>query len=87
MRQIEAALEKCDLFIAIGTSGTVYPAAGFVEIAKSYGAQTIRFDITLPPDGHQFDQYFHVEASKMIPKWAGDLIGETSPHQHSLLLI
>jgi NAD-dependent deacetylase len=76
MRQIEAALEKCDLFIAIGTSGTVYPAAGFVEIAKSYGAQTIRFDIALPSDGHQFDQYFYTKASKMIPKWVGELIGE-----------
>jgi NAD-dependent deacetylase len=76
MRQIEAALEKCDLFIAIGTSGTVYPAAGFVEIAKSYGAQTLRFDIALPLDGHQFDQCFHAEASKMIPKWVGGLIGD-----------
>jgi NAD-dependent deacetylase len=75
LSQIEAALEKCDLFVAIGTSGMVYPAAGFVEIAKSYGAQTLRFDIALPSVGHQFEQYFHAEASKMIPKWVGELIG------------
>jgi NAD-dependent deacetylase len=76
LRQIQAALERCDLFLAIGTSGTVYPAAGFVEVAKFYGGQTIRFDIALPSDGNQFDQCFHAEASKMIPKWVGELIGE-----------
>lgn len=48
MRQIEAALEQCDLFIAIGTSGTVYPAAGYVEIAKASGAQTHQFDVKAP---------------------------------------
>jgi NAD-dependent deacetylase len=76
LSQIEAALEKCDLFVAIGTSGTVYPAAGFVEIAKAHGAETFRFDIALPPEERQFDQYFHAEAGKMIPKWVGELIGE-----------
>src|SRR5690606_29882321 len=41
MERIQAALESCDLFICIGTSGVVYPAAGFVQMAKASGAYAI----------------------------------------------
>ncbi len=40
MDRISAALEECDLFLSIGTSGNVYPAAGFVRIAAEAGART-----------------------------------------------
>jgi NAD-dependent deacetylase len=77
LRQIEAALEKSDLFVAIGTSGTVYPAAGFVEIAKAKGAETHRFDIELPLGSERFDKCHLGNASRLLPKWVGELINET----------
>ena len=50
--QIERALTECDFFIAIGTSGTVYPAAGFVRLAKAYGATTLMLIQSLVTQEH-----------------------------------
>ena len=41
MGKIERELSECDLFVSIGTSGQVYPAAGFIQFAKSNGAKTV----------------------------------------------
>ena len=76
LRQIEAALEKCDLFAAIGTSGTVYPAAGFVEIVKAHCAETRRFDIELAEGSNHFDLCHVGEAGQTLPKWVNKLIGD-----------
>jgi NAD-dependent deacetylase len=70
LRQIEAALEKCNLFAAVGTSGTVYPAAGFVQIAKAHGAEAHRFNTALPTASEQFDVCHLGNASQLLPKWA-----------------
>ncbi|MGL4517212.1 MAG: NAD-dependent deacylase, partial [Shewanella sp.] len=48
MDRIHDALDHCDLFIAIGTSGTVYPAAGFVDSANHHGAQTVEVNLMAP---------------------------------------
>ncbi|MCV5646638.1 NAD-dependent protein deacylase, partial [Escherichia coli] len=45
MGEIYAALEEADLFVSIGTSGVVYPAAGFVHDAKMHGAHTIEINL------------------------------------------
>jgi len=45
MDKIETALSHCDLFISIGTSGQVYPAAGFVQMASAYGAHTVELNL------------------------------------------
>lgn len=45
MERIEAALRSCDLFVAVGTSGAVYPAAGFVQSAKYCGARTVELNL------------------------------------------
>lgn len=74
LRQIEAALEKCDLFVAIGTSGTVYPAAGFVEIAKAHGAQTHRFDVNLGRGSDHFGTCRLGAASQTVSAWANEFI-------------
>jgi NAD-dependent deacetylase len=76
LRRIEAALEACDLFVAVGTSGTVYPAAGFVEIAKAHGAKTHQFNIDLPVGSDRFDLCHVGSAAQLLPKWVGELIGE-----------
>lgn len=45
MERIGAALSKADLFVAIGTSGVVYPAAGFVRLANEVGADTLELNL------------------------------------------
>ena len=75
LRRIETALERCNLFVAIGTSGTVYPAAGFVEIAKAHGAETHQFDKNLDRGSHRFDLCHVGEAGQTLPKWVNELIG------------
>jgi NAD-dependent deacetylase len=77
LRQIMAALEKSDLFVAIGTSGTVYPAAGFFEIAKVHGAETHRFDIELPLDIEGFDQCHLGAAGKTVAAWVTGVMLES----------
>lgn len=75
IRQIEAALEACDLFVSVGTSGTVYPAAGFVEIAKGYGAETHQFNIDLPIGSERFNMCHRGSAGQLLPKWVRELSG------------
>jgi NAD-dependent deacetylase len=76
LSQIEAAMKKCNLFVAIGTSGTVYPAAGFVEIARAQGAETHRFDKDLAEGSHRFDLCHVGEAGQTLTKWVNELIGD-----------
>lgn len=78
MHQIEAALAKCDLFASIGTSGTVYPAADFVEIAKAHGAETHRFDIEVAEQRKYFDIQHHGRAGNTVTAWVNLLIEEYS---------
>ena len=62
MERIDAALTDCDLFVSIGTSGAVYPAAGFVQTARYCGARTL--EINLEPS--QGSMFFDEQ-----PRWAG----------------
>lgn len=67
MDDIMTALMQCDLFISIGTSGSVYPAAGFVEIANQAGAHTVELNLE-PSDQHnQFKESIHGPASLVVP--------------------
>lgn len=75
-RQIEAALEACDLFIAIGTSGMVHPAAGFVKIAKAQGAETHQFNIEIAEEQKHFDTYHLGAASQTVAAWVNEVIDE-----------
>ncbi len=69
MDEIYQALEQCDLFLSIGTSGNVYPAAGFVEIANRAGAETI--EINLEPSAVQssFDRHVEGKAGEALPSF------------------
>lgn len=67
MDDIMSALMSCDLFVSIGTSGTVYPAAGFVEIANQAGAHTVELNLE-PSDQHsQFKQPINGSATALVP--------------------
>lgn len=74
MDRIEAVLANCDLFVSIGTSGAVYPAAGFVQTARHYGAQTLEMNLD-PSEGSIF---FHESrmgrAGELVPAWVGELL-------------
>lgn len=73
MSRITQALESCDLFVSIGTSGNVYPAAGFHELAKQHGARTV--ELNLETTGSRFDQHIYGRASDVVPGFVERLLG------------
>ncbi len=73
MPRIEKALQSCDLFAAIGTSGQVYPAAGFVRAAKSRGARTVLLNLEAPEGEEDFDICRTGVATVVVPQWVADL--------------
>lgn len=73
MDRIYAALEACDLFVSIGTSGNVYPAAGFVQSARMAGARTVELNLE-PSDGATlFEEAVYGPAGTVVPEWFGKL--------------
>lgn len=74
MDEIYSALEACDLFVSIGTSGQVYPAAGFVQVAKSVGARTV--ELNLEPTSSVFDASFNGLAGTIVPTFVEGLLKE-----------
>ncbi|WP_137388718.1 NAD-dependent deacylase [Rhodoligotrophos defluvii] len=74
---ISRALDDADLFVAIGTSGTVYPAAGFVAEARARGIRTCEINLE-PSDGaYLFDDRRYGPASETVPAWVEDMLGGT----------
>ena len=73
MERIAEALNACALFVAIGTSGEVYPAAGFVEEARRVGAETL--EINLEATGARFDRRILGPASDTVPAWVDEVLG------------
>ncbi|MEH6528601.1 MAG: Sir2 family NAD+-dependent deacetylase [Porticoccus sp.] len=74
MNEIYQALSACDLFIAIGTSGNVYPAAGFFETAKMTGAHTVELNLEPSLNGSQFSEQHYGPASVVIPHYFKTLL-------------
>lgn len=73
MKEITAALENCDLFIAIGTSGNVYPASGFYQLAKQHDAFTV--ELNLENTGSWFDEHHTGRASDIVPAYLDKILG------------
>ncbi len=74
MDKIEKELSRCDLFMSIGTSGVVYPAAGFCEIAKAAGAKCVEFNLEKSAVGSRFDKGIYGKASQTLPKFVDNLL-------------
>lgn len=74
MERILAALSQCDLFISIGTSGNVYPAAGFVEQANQAGAQTVELNLEPSQRLTAFAEHRHGPASQLVPAYVKELL-------------
>jgi NAD-dependent deacetylase len=75
MDRIEAALRACDLFVSIGTSGAVYPAAGFVQTARYCGARTLELNLEPSQGSLFFDETRIGKAGERVPEWVAEVLG------------
>ena len=73
MDAIERALSACELFVSIGTSGAVYPAAGFVQMARQMGKQTLELNLEPSQGSHFFGESRLGPASQLVPDWVEGL--------------
>lgn len=74
MERIELALSQCDLFVSIGTSGAVYPAAGFVQTARHYGAQTLEMNLEPSEGSFHFHESRMGKAGNLVPEWVEEIL-------------
>jgi NAD-dependent deacetylase len=74
MERIYAALETCDLFVSIGTSGAVYPAAGFVQEARANGARTLELNLEPSEGSRLFHETRLGPAGALVPAWVDEVL-------------
>lgn len=76
MGRIQAALIQADLFVSIGTSGAVYPAAGFVQMASACRVKTLELNL-IPSEGTAyFDEARHGRAGELVPIWVDEVLDQ-----------
>lgn len=75
MDEIFAALARADLFVSIGTSGSVYPAAAFVQDARAAGARTLELNLEPSDVTRAFDETRHGKAGDIVPAWVAEMLG------------
>jgi NAD-dependent deacetylase len=68
------ALVDCDLFVSIGTSGAVYPAAGFVQRARAFGARALELNLVPSEGSWLFHEARHGLAGQLVPAWVAELV-------------
>jgi NAD-dependent deacetylase len=78
MDAIHAALRRCDLFVSIGTSGAVYPAAGFVRSARDLGARTLELNLERSQGSSWFHESRLGPATELVPEWVEEMLPEES---------
>ena len=76
MDRIQDALAEADLFVSVGTSGAVYPAAGFVQFAGRCGAHTLELNLQPSIGTSMFDEARHGPAGVLVPQWVAELSGQ-----------
>ncbi|ORT49751.1 NAD-dependent deacetylase [Vibrio sp. qd031] len=74
LNRIYDALSQADLFISIGTSGVVYPAAGFVHEARAHGAHTIELNLEPSALESEFAEKRYGKASQVVPELIAEII-------------
>ncbi len=74
MDTIYEALSQADFFVSIGTSGQVYPAAGFVQIARDAGAATVELNLEASERGALFSASYQGPASTLVPDYVDSFI-------------
>jgi NAD-dependent deacetylase len=76
MDRISAAIADADLFVSIGTSGAVYPAAGFVIEARARGIRSLEINLEPSEGTHWFDEARHGKAGDLVPRWVDEVLGQ-----------
>jgi len=76
MEEIDRHLSTCDLFVAIGTSGAVYPAAGFVMEARRAGARTLELNLEPSDVAGLFHETRQGPAGVLVPRWVDEVLGQ-----------
>jgi NAD-dependent deacetylase len=74
MERFEDALRGADLFVSVGTSGAVYPAAGFVQTARYRGARTIEMNLDPSQGSIFFDESRMGRAAELVPAWVEEMV-------------
>ena len=74
MEEIWTALRAADLFVSIGTSGNVYPAAGFVADAMHAGVPTLELNLEPSAGTRMFDEARHGPATEVVPAWVREML-------------
>ena len=74
MDRIEQAVAGCALFVSIGTSGAVYPAAGLVRLARMAGADTLELNLEPSAGSPLFDESRLGPASRLVPEWVDEVL-------------
>ena len=72
--EIEDLLKKCDVFVIVGTSGIVYPAAGFVMTAKLFGARTIAINLEKPENRNFIDEFYQGKSGELLPPMIEEIL-------------
>jgi len=75
MEKIDRAVRNCDLFVSIGTSGAVYPAAGFVQTARYCGAKTLEINLEPSLGSVHFEESRIGKAGELVPEWVDEMLG------------
>jgi NAD-dependent deacetylase len=75
MDEVREKLSACALFVSIGTSGNVYPAAGFVEVARAAGARTVELNLEPSAGASSFDEARYGNATQIVPAFVAQLLG------------
>tara|TARA_B100000131_G_C17834629_1_gene499232 strand:- start:371 stop:622 length:252 start_codon:yes stop_codon:yes gene_type:complete len=73
MQQIDAAVRSADLFLVIGSSGHVYPAAGLIDIASSRGAHCVGINLEPPQNVRLFDEFLQGKAGEILPEFVSKM--------------
>lgn len=85
LKEIEKELKEAFLFIAIGTSGSVYPAAGFVAMARKVGAHTVELNLESSDGVVQFHEAHQGKATELVPSYVDKLLHEADLAQKKVL--
>lgn len=75
MERIYAAIRQADLFVSIGTSGAVYPAAGFVRDARDLGLRTLELNLERSQGSAWFHESRQGPATVLVPEWVEEVLG------------
>jgi NAD-dependent deacetylase len=78
MERVDEALQRCELFVSIGTSGAVYPAAGFVQSARYCGAHCIEINLEPSLGSYLFHKSRVGKAGDLVPAWVEEVLNSPS---------